>query len=312
MIQQSKGDLYRWPGPRTTIGFLWSAANLLVVTIAIGNAYLMAQGQNINQLPMDLEVPRVEESPPKAGKRVVTVTRGWEQTNVRHLIYLPTDWQPEKVHPVMIEYPGNGGYRNELGDVSDGTTSSCMLGYGLTEGKKCIWICLPFVEVTKDNQKQNCSVWWGDVEQTKRYCKETVKEVCDRFGGDESRVVLCGFSRGAIACNFIGLHDDEISSLWCGFFCHSHYDGVRAWPYPGSDMESARSRLGRLKGRPQWISHEMDVTDTDRFIRVSGIEGSVTVVPIPYPNHSATWILRDLPERVRAREWLARVIGKEF
>jgi hypothetical protein len=46
-------------------------------------------------------------------------------------------------------------------------------------------------------------------------------------------VFIAGFSRGAIACNFIGLRDDEIASLWCGFVVHSHYEGVRDWP--GSD-----------------------------------------------------------------------------
>jgi hypothetical protein len=29
---------------------------------------------------------------------------------------------------------------------------------------------------------------------------------------------------------------------------------------------------------------------------------------MPFPNHSAAWVLRDMPERQRLREWLARVI----
>ena len=58
-----------------------------------------------------------------------------------------------------------------------------------------------------------------------------VKRVCTDFGGDESRLVLAGFSRGATACNFLGLHDDETAKLRRGFFCYSHYDGVKPWPY---------------------------------------------------------------------------------
>jgi hypothetical protein len=34
-----------------------------------------------------------------------------------------------------------------------------------------------------------------------------------------------------------------------------------------------------------------------------------TLVPIPFANHSAAWVLRDIPERARAREWLRGVIG---
>lgn len=63
----------------------------------------------------------------------------------------------------------------------------------------------------------------------------------------------------SIACNYIGLHDDEIAALWRGFICHSHYDGVRKWDYAGSDRQSAAIRLGRLRDRPQFISHETSV-----------------------------------------------------
>lgn len=136
---------------------------------------------------------------------------------------------------------------------------------------------------------------------------ETVREVCARQGGDASRVVLCGFSRGAIGCNFIGLHDDEIAPLWRAFFCHSHYDGVKAWPYAESDEAAALQRLRRLGGREQWISHEGSVEPTRQFIERSGVQAPLTFVAIPYANHSAAWVLRDLPERRKARDWLDRV-----
>ena len=42
-------------------------------------------------------------------------------------------------------------------------------------------------------------------------------------------VILCGFSRGAIGVNYIGLHDDQIAALWAGFITHDHYDGVLEW-----------------------------------------------------------------------------------
>jgi len=76
-----------------------------------------------------------------------------------------------------------------------------------------------------------------------RYCVATVRDVCARYAGDPRHVVLCGFSRGAIGCHYLGLHDDQIAALWCGFLCHSQYDGVRRWPYPGSEPEPAIERL---------------------------------------------------------------------
>lgn len=82
-----------------------------------------------------------------------------------------------------MEYPGNGGYRNDLGDVSDGTPESCMLGYGLSGGKGFLWVSLPFIEVAADGSKQNCLQWWGDIQETKRYCAATVRDICERYGG---------------------------------------------------------------------------------------------------------------------------------
>ena len=216
---------------------------------------------NLNLLQPDLVVPAVMREAPAAGRRVEAVTPGWESTAVHHTLYLPSDWKQETKLPVLVEYAGNGGYKNALGDVSEGSVEGSVLGYGLSGGTGHLWACLPFVETSSDGKKQNKANWWGDVAETKRYCIATVKDICARYGGDASRVVLCGFSRGAIACNYIGLNDDEIAGLWCAFFCHSHYDGVRKWPYADSDAASALKRLERLHGRPQWISHEADVAD---------------------------------------------------
>jgi hypothetical protein len=267
-----------------------------------------AEWPNLNALAPDLTVPRVVREEPAAGRRVEAVTPGWEKTQVKHALFLPRDWQPGLGLPLLVEFAGNGGYRNRLGDVSDGTVDGCVLGYGLSGGRGFLWVCLPFVEVAANGTKRNATHWWGDVAETKRYCVATVRDVCSRYGADPARVVLCGFSRGAIACNYIGLHDDEIARLWRAFFCHSHYDGVRPWPDPAADPAAALTRLRRLQGRAQWISHEGTVLETREFIERSGVQAPWTFVPIPYANHSAGWVLRDLPERRQARAWLGRVV----
>ena len=129
--------------------------------------------------------------------------------------------------------------------------------------------------------------------------------------GDPERVILCGFSRGAIAANAIGLHDDEIAKLWRGFVCYSHYDGVSSrWPFAGADAASARKRLGRLKGRPQLICSEFPHAGTRKHLENAGHAGDFTFLETGYRNHNDAWILRPSAARDTARNWLAEVIRK--
>jgi len=276
----------------------------------------VADEPSLYDVACDLVVPQAVAGEPAPGRRVFAVAPGWEGTAVRHTLAPPRDWRPGVRYPVLVEYPGNGPYRNALGDVSDGTPEGCVLGHGLSGGEGCIWLCLPCVALGADGTRSVSRAWWGDVAETLAYCRAAIDDVCARHGGDRERLVLCGFSRGAIACGYLGLHDDTIAPLWRAFVCHSHFDGVRLWPYPGSDGPEARERLGRLAGRPVWISHELDVEATRRFLDKARMldgapAGAFTFVPIPYPNHSAAWVLRDLPERARARTWLRDVVGPQ-
>jgi hypothetical protein len=277
-----------------------------IVSLLFASTSLTAQTPDWKAIPPDLTVPAVTLGQPAPGKRVQQTSAGWEKTKVHHLLHLPNDWQPGKKHPVIIEYAGNGPYADARGDTCDGSVEGCILGYGIGGGKNVIWASLPFIE-EKDGLTQNAPKWWGDVEQTKRYCRETVRDLCARFGGDAQRVFIAGFSRGSIACNFIGLHDDEIAKLWRGFICHSHYDGSRRWPGDGGEA-AVLERLKRLGNRPQWISQEVTTAATENWLHSTGLTGDWTFVPMPFPNHSAAWVLRDMPERRRLREWLARVI----
>jgi predicted esterase len=248
------------------------------------------------------------EGEPAAGRRVKQTTPGWEGTSVHHALYLPRDWKSGARSPVIVEYAGNGGYKNAFGDVSNGTVDGGNLGFGLSGGEGFIWVCMPFVKVTGD-KKENAPTWWGDVEETKRYCRKTVAFVCEKYGGDPKKVVLAGFSRGAIGCNYIGLHDDDIAALWRAFFTFSHYDGQNTgWGYPGADRASALERLKRLKGRPQFISMEKSVEDIRKYLEGSGVKGAFTFLGIRFRNHSDQWVLRDIPERKAARDWLRNAI----
>lgn len=274
---------------------------------------------DIREVELDLEVPPLISGEAGPGKRVRVSDPADQTPGVYHVLYLPEDWQPGKSYPVIVEYAGNGPFRNRLGDVSTGLVEGSRMGYGLSGGRGFIWLCLPYLN---DKADANVSQWWGDAPRhnpgpTIAYCKKIVPRVCREFGGDPKRVILCGFSRGAIACNFIGLHDKEIAGLWSAFMPFSHYDGVRKWRYPGSDRPSALRRLERLGGRPQLIINERGwdgssgLEPTRVYLDQAGDEyGQFTLMDSGFRNHDDSWILRPSAARSAARAWLRAVISK--
>jgi len=262
---------------------------------------------DIRSIEPDLAVPPVELGAPAAGQRVYATARGWQDTALFHAIYLPVNWQPGGKFPVIVEYPGNGGYRSRFGDVSDGSVEQCRIGYGVSAGRDYIWVSLPFVGVTEAG-RGNRAIWWGDADETAAYCVDTVREVCRDYGGDPGALVLAGFSRGSIACHAIGLRNDTIAGLWRAFICHSHYDGVRtSWPTGDADRFSALVRLQRLKGRPQFISHERSAAETRAYLQEADVPGDFTVVDFPFRNHTDLWAERDTALRRELRAWLRRI-----
>jgi hypothetical protein len=157
---------------------------------------------DIRTVPPDLVTPPLSPGAPAAGKRVKIQRAGFGD-GVYHALYLPSDWRarPWRHYPIIVEYAGAGGYQNDFGDVSTGVPEGSNLGYGISGGKGYIWLCLPYVDT---GAGRNAVTWWGNADATVDYCLGAVKEVCDRWRGDRNRVLLAGFSRGSIGCNYIG------------------------------------------------------------------------------------------------------------
>ena len=264
---------------------------------------------DISSVKPDLILPSLTKGMPAPGKRVKQTHPDWKDTEVYHVIYLPKDWQPNKRYPVIVEYAGNGPFKNKFGDISAGHPEGSNMGYGISGGTGFIWVCIPYLN---NAGNKNVTKWWGDrpkynPQPTLDYCKKVVPWICANYGGELKSVILCGFSRGAIACNYLGLHDDSISKLWRAFIPYSHYDGVKRWPYPGSDQKSALQRLKRLAGRPQFICHEGEgVGGTQKFLNNSGIEGEFIFQATGFRNHNDGWLLRPSPARTAMRQWLAK------
>jgi hypothetical protein len=289
---------------------------LLGVSVAFLRATALSAPESglpdIASVPPDLVVPPVTHGAPAPGLRVPDTAKGWDSANIHHLLYLPTDWQPSGSFPLLVEWTGNQ-YKNPTGDICSGEPEGAKLGFGISGGKGSIWLTLPYLD---DSGKQTVSSWWGtapthDPEPTLAYCRSAVREVCARFGGDSKRVVLTGFSRGSIAANYLGLHDNETSRLWRGFVCYSHYDGVLRWRLPGSDAASAVERLRRLGGRPQFVCGENQNSEQTRlFLEKNDLLqlGAFTFCPTGFRNHNDAWVLRPSAARDSLREWFQELV----
>jgi hypothetical protein len=219
---------------------------------------------------------------------------------------------------VIVEYSGNGGYSNKYGDVCTGRMEDSKLGYGISAGQGYIWVCLPCLN---NEGTDNVIQWWGNPAEhnpraTVDYCKKIIPWICARYGGNPKRVVLAGFSRGAIACNFIGLHDPDVAKLWCAFVPFSHYDGVVDWGYLGSDREAAIARLRLLGDRPQFICAEEgpgdhSVSATRAYLKMTDVRGNFTFRGTGFRNHNDQWILRPSRARDELRSWVAGVVKQD-
>ena len=288
---------------------------------------------DVMTIPADLENPAIISGEPAPGKIVLQSLAAYAKTEVAHTVYLPLDWEKGKHYPVIMEYLGNGCRVRDNKNI----------GYALSGGKGFIWVVLPFVSV---DGKRDMDLWWGDVNATVAYAKEAVPTIGKQWGGDPAQVILVGYSRGAIACNYIGLHDDEIAKLWRAIIPVSHYDdGHTAWGMTPEERNRAPERMGRLGKTPQLICGEYssrsargsDVTllnfikeknltnfdsaktelglepiteleGTKNFVAKYQSQGNLTIVNLPWVNHGMSVLHRDTPARRQARDWLQKVL----
>lgn len=289
-----------------------NALGPVLLTLVMGSSCfwpgrLYGTPQSAESRAPDLVTPEMTNQKPAAGRRVRQVAKEYRETDVYHTLYLPTDWKSGGKYPVIVEYTGN----KFLKCGSTGQVKDANLGFGLTGGKGYIWVSMPYIEQGK---LKNAVTWWGDKQATIDYCKVNLPRICQQFGGDSSRVFVCGFSRGAIATSFIGLADDEIASLWKGFIAHDHFDGQRVWGYAQSDRQSALKRLARLKGRPVLVCGTgndflKEHLDLGEFTFLKPPINKIFSIPdgkVIHP-HTDLWMHRESQFRDQARQWLKQV-----
>lgn len=299
--------------------------------------------KRIDETSADLQPPPITDGSPAPGRRVILRLPDQESRSpVYSTLYLPTNWDPNQSFPVIVEWGGNGPFQDPLGDTkilsekgsdplqlagegqtplrrgsSSGRVEDGTLGYGLAGNDGFLWVCLPYLN---DAGTHPVTQWWGSEPQytphaTLNYAIRVVQHVCQQYRGDAAKVVLVGFSRGSIACNYLGLHDDKIAALWRASIGFSHYDGLRDWPFSFSDRESAWQRLHRLQGRPQLIlaqslaaspspANPPTIEEIKTHLEKGNIQGDFTFLETGFVNHDDDWVLRPSPARHQARVWL--------
>lgn len=267
-----------------------------------------------------IKPPVMGEGAPAPGSRVRQTLPRYAGTEVYHSLWLPDSWKPGSQYPVVVEYTGNWYPPT----CSTGRVEDACLGYGLLTGREWIWVVLPFVDY---GGMRPALTWWGDVSATVQYCKEAVMRICHLYGGDPGRIMLCGFSRGALGVNYIGLSDDEISRLWRCFVTHDHYDGVRAWPNTswGSDLaryrREAEARLKRLDGREALVMNQGSTVEIQHYLRSKKQHGVFTfldvivhdidsVGPTTWMCHEHTdrWLSYESRYRDAVMKWVDKVL----
>ena len=249
-----------------------------------------------------LDVPIVEDGAPAPGRRVPyrpLPSGPGIQTPPAAFLSLPSDWLPGGSHPVVVEYPGNIFFTPAC--YSTGRPEQCVIGYGMTRGRGAIWISLPFIDAAGHVAENG----WGDPDRTAEFCVATVDDVCERFSGDRDRLVLTGFSRGAIACGFIGLRNDRIAALWKGLHCCQHFDGD-GWN--GATLDGAIERASRFRGTS--VFHTDNSADKVKPV-TDALRVPVTFVSSGLGAHSCAMFLDDRESTRRLRDWFTHLTAKD-
>ncbi|MDZ8117637.1 hypothetical protein [Pontiella agarivorans] len=301
----------RWPGGRVPkvdsghieylrVSFVRPAAGTVVEMEDIrleGNSQPLIYPEGYKRL----EVPAMVNAPPAPGLRVKHQLKVFREKEAYHALYLPPGWTPGKRYPVIVEYSGNRWLNPPC--HSPGRPESGRMGFGMSEGKGFIWVNAPFV-----NRDGSLALnGWGDADVTADYAVDLVKMLCADFGGDPDNVILTGFSRGAVACGYIGLRNDKISSLWKAFHPCQHYDGDGVH---GATFESAlNERMPRLNGRPTFHTDNGRHAELHDLFEQTG--QPVTFAESGIGAHTDSMLLENRPSTLELRAWLKRITAAE-
>lgn len=247
-----------------------------------------------------LLIPELEIEKPAAGKRVKYLLPQQIDEKLYAALYLPKNWNPSKKHPVIVEFPGNIYFTE--GCYSTGKPESCVIGYGMSEGENAIWLSMPFVNYEKEGTVVS---GWGKADDTVDYTQKMIENIIKNYGGDRENLVVTGFSRGAIACGFIGLRNKKIGNIWKGIHACQHYDGD-GWG--GSKMEDAIKRLKNFEGKSFFQTDNSKNEEPKKMLKNAKVK--TTFVNSGLKAHGCDMFLDNRPSTLKLRNWFRELVLK--
>ena len=243
-------------------------------------------------------VPEVSDEAPAPGRRVRARLAGERQPGLYAVLHLPVDWTPGRRWPLLVEYPGN--LFHMPGCRSPGLPEQGVIGAGMTFGRGAICLGLPFVDRRWGRIAES---GWGNPDETVAYALAMLAQVRDDWGADPANTVLTGFSRGALACGYIGLRDDRLAAWWKGFHACQHYDGD-GWN--GATWAGAMERARRFRGRS--VFHTDNATA--KFQPLMAAMGvPATFVQSGLGAHATAMFLDDRASTRQVRAWYRDLVG---
>jgi hypothetical protein len=245
-----------------------------------------------HDFPGRLIIPTATEGEPGPGKRVYMRL---PDSPVRWVLYLPKDWTPEGLFPIIAEYSGNIFYFKNT--YSTGKAEQGNIGYGMSKGVGAIWVNLPFLSNDRLHQQLD---GFGNLDATAEYARKVIRTVVEHYSGDGGAVFLTGFSRGGAACGYIGLHDAETADVWLGFHAVAGGDGA-GWF--GSEMSGAIERGARIKGRSSFVTDGTPWQDV-----LARLKQPFTYMDSQIGAHVDTMFLDNRPSTLAVRKWMADAV----
>ncbi len=235
------------------------------------------------------QIPTMVEGTPAKGKVTKRNITGWNN-NVYYTIYLPSNYSATGTkNPVIFDLPPNEY------ETYNGKPECEYLGYGLGYGSDFIVVVAPFLNADGSNL---ATTYWGagtlagDYTKTLEFWQAILTDIETNFNSDPDRVILTGFSRGAVACSYLGCSTYEWASKFCAFMPFSHHDGGSLTPF------AAYQRLMRMQPMKTAIMYG-GVTDSGRANSLIGVgicnelEIDYTAFEIADSGHDIAWCLRE-------------------
>ena len=251
--------------------------------------------------------PMLTDGEPAPGKFVKQYDDRFPGSELFHGVYLPTNWEPGRTYPVIVEYTPNIYYPNCL---LTGRVEDARLGHGFSGGKDFIWVVMPINENTTPRHL----VWlWSNQESIAEYTLTNLRKICDLYGGDPSAVFVTGLSRGSIATSYVGLSNPNIADVWAGFIMNSVWDNDPVFSGAGY-----LTRLARVQGRPvfivygstEWNPIDGTVEPDDMAAILRGNGTPVTQFENLGWGHCYQWAEQYTdPGRQAVRSWLADTLA---